>query len=238
MTMSPTLSPWPAPSLADAAPRDAGRQLAPTTEPQRAGAPTVEPRPHRHVAALLTTAKRLSSRSERAEYAAAKEEQRINDELDDLPAGWFVVRATDLGMLAEQGGEIDHVVIGPGGVFTIHLEHQAEAKVWVSEHNVTINGRDSDRLSRARFGARRAGGLLTALCGFDVTVQSVLVLIGAATVQTLSRPAEVHVRTQHDLRDWLCKQPRRLDAETVAAIHEHVNCASQAPSGTPAGLLE
>ena len=98
-------------------------------------------------------------------------------------------------------------MIGPGGVFPIYLEHQPAAKVWISEHKLTINGRDSDRMSQARFEARRAGGRLTTLCGIDVTVQSVLMLIGAATMQTLSRPAEVHVRTQHDIRDWLCLQP-------------------------------
>ena len=80
--------------------------------------------------------------------------------------------------------------------------------------------------------------MLTTLCGFDVTVQSVLILIGAATVQTLSRPAELHVRTQHDLRDWLCMQPRRLDARTVVAIHEHIRGASKPPNDALVGLLE
>ena len=68
------------------------------------------------------------------------------------PSGGSSCARLDLGMLVSQDGEIDHVVIGPGGVFTIHLEHQPAAKVWVSEHKVTINGRDSDRMSQARFG--------------------------------------------------------------------------------------
>ena len=58
---------------------------------------------------------------------------------------------------------------------------------------------------------------MTEACGFAVTVQSVLVMIGA-TVQTVSRPAEVHVRAQHDLRDWLCLQPTRLDEDSATAI--------------------
>ena len=154
-----------------------------------------------------------------------------------LPDGSWCGRASS-GRSSAKDGEIDHVVVGPGGVFTIHLEHQPAAKVWVSEHKVTINGRDSDRMSQARFGARRTGGLLTTLCGFDVTVQSVLILIGAATVQTLSRPAELHVRTQHDLRDWLCMQPRRLNPGTVVAIHQHVRGVSAAQSDAPALLLD
>jgi hypothetical protein len=130
------------------------------------------------------------------------------------------------------------VVIGPAGVFMLHLDHHPGAKVWVSEHKVTINGRDSDRLGTARFAARRSSSLLSEACGFDVIVQSVLVLIGAATVQLLSRPPEVHVRAQHDMRDWLCKQPPRLDVHTVSAIYHNVGGPEGSPTGSPAGLVE
>jgi hypothetical protein len=160
---------------------------------------------------LLGTAKRYGSRSERAEHAAAKEEQRIGAELYDLPAGWFVLRTST--------PRADHVVIGPNGVFIISLEHQAGATVWVTEHTLTINGTDNDALDDLCQEARRTSDHLSTECGFFVAVQSVLVLIGASTIQTLSRPAEVHVRNQYDIRDWLCKQPERLDAEMVSAVY-------------------
>jgi hypothetical protein len=169
---------------------------------------------------VRTRAKWLSSSSERAEHAAAKEEQKLRLEIADLPAGWYVLQSIDL---VGRDRAIDHLVIGPGGVFIVDIEHQAGANVWVSAHKVMINGREGDHLRRARFVARRSSRLLTDACGFDVTVQSILVLIGAAAVQTLSRPAEVHVRTQHDIRDWLCRQPMRLDPDKVTAIHERAN---------------
>jgi hypothetical protein len=183
----------------------------------------------------------LSSRSERAQHAAAKEEQRIGAELTDLPAGWFVVASLDIGETSEAGGPTrpaDHVAVGPGGVFIIYLEHQLGAKVWISAHKVTIDGRDNDHVRRARFEARHASGRLSRLCGFDVTVQSVLVLIGAATMQMLSHPAEVHVRTQHDLRDWLCRQPVRLDAEGITALRELLLPTETSPRDSLSGLLE
>jgi hypothetical protein len=217
MTETPALSPWPAPTLADAAPH------------QPDAAPVIELPPRRPVAALLSTARRLSSRSERAEHAALKEEQRIRDDLTDLPAGWYVLPSLAISQLGEVK-HLEHVVVGPGGVFIIYLEHQSGAKVWVSEHTVTIDGRETDRLRQARFEVRRASGRLTDACGFNVTVQAVLVLIGAAAVQTVSRSAEVHVRTQHDLRDWLCKQPVRLDSDMVRAIHDHVRPTTLSPS--------
>ncbi len=114
-------------------------------------------------------------------------------------------------------------------MFIIRIYHRPAATVWVSERSMTVNGRTSDQLTEARFEARRVGGLLTRACGFDVTVQSVVVMIGA-TVQTVSRPAEVHVRAQHDLRDWLCLQPRsaRL-ARWSRAINEHVGRVRSTP---------
>lgn len=217
MTVTPTLSPWPAPTLADSAPG----QSPPTPEPI---APTIaDPPQERPIAGLLTTARRLSSRTERAARAALKEEQKIGAELADLPVGWFMPASLDIESVGHHDPDdlhVDHVVIGPGGVFTIYVEHQPGAKVWVSEHAVTINGRESNRLRRARFEARRSSGALTDACGFNVTVQSVLILIGAATIQTVSHPAEVHVRTQHDIRDWLCRQPPRLDSDMVRAIYD------------------
>jgi hypothetical protein len=185
----------------------------PTLSAQVARSPT------QPVEVLRRTIKRWCSPSERAEHAAAKEEQRISDELSGLPAGWFVLHSHDVGEGGDVVGDADHVVIGPAGVFLIHLEHHAGANVWVTEHTVSINGRDSGHLCKARAEARQIGDRLSDACGFDVAVQSVLVLVGAATVQTLNRPAEVHVRNQYDIRDWLCKQPDRLDAEMVSAVY-------------------
>jgi hypothetical protein len=234
MKASSAPSPWPAPTLDDLVLADEVQPLPVTLQP---GEPAGT-HPTRHaVTALLSTAKRLSSRTERAEHAAAKEEQRIGLELDDLPAGWFVLHSLDIEPESD-ARHVDHIAIGPGGMFIIYVEHQPGAKVWISEHTVTINGRDSDHLRQARFEARRASGRLTDACGRDVTVQSVLMLIGAATMQTLSRPAEVHVRTQHDIRDWLCRQPVRLDAETIRAVYDHLRPAEVSPSPVLSGLLD
>ena len=220
MTVTPTLSPWPAPTLVDSVPHE----TPPTPEPSVAE--VIEPPQQRPIAALLSTARRLSNRAERAERAALKEEQK---------------QSLDIECLDHHDPDdliVDHAVVGPGGVFAIYVEHQLAAKVWVSEHAVTINGRESNRMRRARFEARRSSHELTEACGFNVTVQAVLILIGAATMQTMSHPAEVHVRTQHDLRDWLCRQPLRLDSDMVRAINDRMHEDERSPSSATSGLLE
>src|SRR4051794_19991274 len=213
MTGTPTLSPWPAPTMADAA------TSCPPPPKIQTNSPTQQRRP---VAALRDTVRRLTSSSERAEHAAGKEEQRIRADLVDLPAGWFVLHSADIATLPELDARADHVAVGPGGVFLIYLEHHLGAKVWISEHRLTIDGRDTDRLAQVRSAARRSSGQLTSAIGCNVTAQAVLVLIGVATMQMLSRLAEVHVRDQHDLRDWLCRQPPRLDPDAVAALRQHL----------------
>ena len=233
--MTPAQSPWPAPTSIGPPPHEA----PPTPDP--AAAEIVELPRRRPIAGLVGTARRLSSRSERAEHAAVKQEQKICAELDGLPAGWFVLRSFDIECLDHRDRDdlhVDHAVIGPGGVFTIYVEHQPGATIWVSEHAVTINGRESDRLRRARLEAQRSSRVLTDACGFNVSVQSLLIMIGAATMHTLSRPAEVHVRAQHDLRDWLCRQPPRLDSDMVRAIYDLVRDDERSPSSAPSGLLE
>ncbi|MEP7045581.1 MAG: nuclease-related domain-containing protein [Ilumatobacteraceae bacterium] len=167
-----------------------------------------------------------------------KDQQRVRAEIDDLPAGWFVLHATDSGEFGDPGHRPDHVAIGPPGVFVIYVDHQAGATVWVSDSKLTIDGRDSDRLRQARFEARRSSGALTDAVGCAVTVQSVLVLIGAATVQTMSCAAEVHVRTQHDLRDWLCRQPQRLEPDAIRLVFDRVRPPESSACAPPPVLLD
>jgi hypothetical protein len=221
MSEPPPTSPWPAPTLADAAP------LQPPMAPPAANDQSSSELPgglavKKPVTTALEAAKRLINPALRAEHSALKEEQRIVAELTSLPNGWFVVPATSVEVLRGLAGSADQFVVGAGGVFIIHLEHQHGGRVWVSERAMTVNGQPSDVLAEARFEARLVGGRLSDACGFAVTVQSVWVMIGA-TVQTVSRPAEVHVRAQHDLRDWLCLQPRRLDAGEAATIGKLVS---------------
>jgi hypothetical protein len=95
MKPSPSTSPWPAPTLDDLVLADAVNE--PVQRNSRgAGQPSGANAPRARRDRAVVTGKRLSSRSERAEHAAMKEEQRITLELDDLPAGWFVLHSLDI----------------------------------------------------------------------------------------------------------------------------------------------
>jgi hypothetical protein len=61
----------------------------------------------------------------------------VGARLDRLPDGWCVLNAIPVG---DRGADIDHLVIGPGGVFTLNTKHHPKGKVWVAENALLVNG--------------------------------------------------------------------------------------------------
>ena len=56
-------------------------------------------------------------------------------QLDRLDQGWAVIHSlpTD-----ERGIDIDHLVIGPPGVFTVNAKFSPGRSVWVAGHNIKV----------------------------------------------------------------------------------------------------
>ncbi|MFD9104100.1 NERD domain-containing protein [Streptomyces virginiae] len=70
-------------------------------------------------------------------YAGLEGERRVGRELERLsPLGWRVLHGIEKG----NGGDIDHLLIGPGGVFSINTKHHRGASVWVGDSMAKING--------------------------------------------------------------------------------------------------
>ena len=76
-------------------------------------------------------------------------------------ARWRVLHSVPLGPDGRRG-DIDHVLIGPPGVITINTKHhQARRRVDVTD-TITVGGRSTDYVAKARREADRAAALLTA----------------------------------------------------------------------------
>lgn len=79
--------------------------------------------------------------------------------------GWRALHSIPVG---ERGADIDHLVIGPGGVFTINAKHHPGARVWVGGEAFFVNGQRHPYVRNSRHEAQRASVLLSAACGFRV----------------------------------------------------------------------
>ena len=126
---------------------------------------------------------------------------------------WHVFHDVPVGT---RGANIDHVVLGPAGVFTINAKNR-KGKALVTQRSLTVNGYRTDYLSRSVEEARRAARLLSRSTGRHVVVRPILaMLVDDLIVKT--PPDDVIVVGPGGLVRWLKAQPRSLQPGDVLAL--------------------
>jgi hypothetical protein len=153
---------------------------------------------------------------ERAWRVGAKGEEKVGGELAKLGDGWHVLHAVEVG---HHGSDIDHVVIGPAGVFSLNTKRHPAGKVWVGERMVMVNGHRTDYLRNSRFESARAARLLSGACGRPVPVAAVIVTVDLDALAIKQMPNDVHVTTRRELLRWLRSRPPVLDPGAVADVY-------------------
>lgn len=131
---------------------------------------------------------------------------------------WHRLHAVEDG---DRGSDIDHVVIGPPGVFTLNTKRHPHATAWLGERMVMVNGQRTDYLRNSRFEAKRAAALLSQAGGCPVAVTPVIVFVDLDAFNVKQLPADVHVTTRNRLLDWFRSLPPTLDADTIEMIFAH-----------------
>ncbi|HXY43500.1 MAG TPA: NERD domain-containing protein [Acidimicrobiales bacterium] len=172
----------------------------------------------RQEAAPLRTwmARLLGLRTEEGAWRmGADGEVALAKELSKLGSGWHVLHSIPIG---HRGSDIDHVVIGSAGVFTINAKHHPNAKVWVAEDTILVNGYRKFYVRNSRHEAGRASRLLSAACRFPVPATGVVAFVDAGGFTVKSEPSDVHVINRSALVAWLRALPRRLSPDEVATI--------------------
>lgn len=164
---------------------------------------------------------------ERAWRIGADGEEAVGDQLEKLARKdprWRVLHAVPFG---ERGSDIDHLVVGPAGVYTINAKHHPGAKIWVGKDQLRVNGHIEPYVRNSRFEATRASRMLTAAVGFEVSVDALIILFGVEDITIKTEPGEkdgstVHVKYRRQAVRWLDKQPTRLTDAQVGAVYEQV----------------
>jgi hypothetical protein len=128
---------------------------------------------------------------------------------------------------------IDHLVVGPTGVYAIDSERWSKKlpirtrngkQLWVGPNS------QKARLEHARSEASRAAGLLSAQLGRDIAVRPALAIYGPHIPWDIAVIREVDVFNGERLRKYLRRRSRirevaRLSREDVARIHEAAEVA-------------
>jgi len=140
-------------------------------------------------------------------FAAGRSD--IGARLAQLPAGWHVAEAPGL----------DHLVVGPGGVFAVSVEHRADASVTVDGDTFRVNGRHQRCVGDVRRRSSRLAASLAAAVGHPVPVHAVVAVSGAQRGFAIKRqPRDVTVVNRKTMTPFLHAQPPALDPAAVERI--------------------
>lgn len=151
---------------------------------------------------------------ERAWRVGAYGEEEVARRLRSLGDSWKILHAVPVG---HRGSDIDHVVVGPGGVFTLNSKYHLGGRVRVSGGTVWVNGHRTDYVRNSRFEGDRASRLLSSACGFDIAIQPLIVVM-ASNLRVLAQPADVYVIGRKAVANWLSARPSVLRSEAVERI--------------------
>ncbi|GAB2461148.1 hypothetical protein HD599_001098 [Conyzicola lurida] len=146
-------------------------------------------------------------------YRGTLGELEVARVLARLDPAWVVLHAVPVG---SSGADIDHIVIGPGGTFTINTKNHGGKKIWASGNGFMVDGQKQSHIRNSLFEAERASDLLSAGAGFPVAVTPVLVVVRPQSIASTT-PAVV-VMASTDLFRWLKRRPRMQTAEAIRQI--------------------
>jgi hypothetical protein len=148
-------------------------------------------------------------------YRGALGEIAVGRSLSRLDSDWVVLHAVPVG---RGDADIDHVIVGPAGVFTVNTKNHSGKRVWVAGHTFTVSGLRQDHIRNADFEGRRAAKLLGKALGFPVQVRPLIVVLDPQRLTVKERPVGVDVVEARRLVRSLTKRPAVLGPEAVVQI--------------------
>lgn len=153
---------------------------------------------------------------ERSWRIGADGEQTVGWQLSRMADhGWRVLHSVPVG---ERGADIDHVLIGPAGVFTVNTKTHPGKRVTGYRQAIYVGGTRTDYLRNARHEAERAGRLLSRAVERPVIVKPVLVIL-TGRLQVRQQPDDVLVLAGVDVPHAFARWRPILTGSQVEAIY-------------------
>ncbi|GAB3140701.1 nuclease-related domain-containing protein [Marisediminicola antarctica] len=149
----------------------------------------------------------------RSWYRGGLGEMEVVGEFGMLGAAWTVLHAVPL---SSSTSEVDHLAIGPGGIYAITTRNLSGQRVHVLGGTLRVDGSPTDHIRVARDEAERAAASLGKALGEVVEVRPVIVVIDPAS--TSRRPSSVAVLESGEVSSWLLGRPMVHSDAAVARI--------------------
>jgi len=147
-------------------------------------------------------------RGVRGELDMARRLQKLGDE-------WTVLHSIPVGT---RNSDIDHLVIGPAGVFPINTKRLIDRRVWVASGRLLVDGAKRDYLRNSDYEAARVGRVLSA-AGIVAPVVPVIAISRARSLTVSAAPEwngrRIRVEEVSDVARRLKRRRAELSADEV-----------------------
>ena len=154
-------------------------------------------------------------------FEAARAEIAVGLALAELPREWIVFHSLPVG---DSGADVDHLVIGPGGVFALHSDRQARKAVQVAGRSVLVGARKIPYIREAEYEAVCLTTVLSQRMPRAASVHGVVVLVDTKSVTVKAPPSRVKIVEVAHLCEWLQGLPpvlAPLDRLEIAGFVEN-----------------
>ncbi len=149
--------------------------------------------------------------------AAARGEEQTGAALALLPSPWKVIHSV---AADEDSADIDHLVIGPQGVFSLNTKNHGTKHIVVAGERLTVNGYAKDYFEESRTEAREIARILSASSKQWVLVTPVIVLASSPSLRTSRMPIDVPVLRVGELCRFLVARRANLSTDAIHGLHE------------------
>jgi hypothetical protein len=149
----------------------------------------------------------------RSWYSGALGEIVVAHALAQLGEAWTVLHSVPVGSGAP---DIDHVVLGPAGIFTITTHNHSGKKIWIGGSTFLVNGYKQEHMRTSAHEAESAARLLSSVTGRPVTGTPLIGVVNPAAIATGRKRPRVAVVSSNTLLRWLMKRPRVMSERAVA----------------------
>ena len=145
-------------------------------------------------------------------------EESVSARLEHLEGwGWRVLHSLRVG---RRGTDVvDHLLIGPGGVFSLATKDHTGSKVSVRDSGIIVNDKETDHLDAARLQAERVSAVLTRETPWPVAVKPTVVIM-ADTYVVKRLPQDVLVIRRCDAPNYFQRMPHIYCEEIVDWIYD------------------
>lgn len=167
----------------------------------------------------------------RALYQSAVGEAEVGVALASLGDSWVTIHSLPV---AAGGADIDHLVVGPTGVYIVTTRNHSRQNVWASQRTLMVGGIRFPDIRNMEYEMGRVERLLSAATGHAVEVSGILAVVSPKSLTVRQKHRDVEVLSSDAIAPWLRQRRRVLAPDDVREIAEAAaSPATWAPDSTP-----